>query len=103
MAFIRGVKQRLNERLLSLKAERVNALKRALFNFCYISDLNYNDQSYLMWLTEYEDALLFDGFMRRSGIPHDVKSLLFYYFVDDTLVQLIELFDHQSNDVWWIS
>jgi len=65
----------------------------------YISDLNYQSQSYLMWLTEYEDKVLFEGFMRKSGIPHDVKSLCNRYFVDDTLVQLIELFDHQSVDV----
>jgi len=99
MCFIRSIKQRLNERLLSLKEESVGPLKRVLFNFCYISSLSFKDQSYLMWLTEYEDAVLFDGFMRRSGIPHDIRSLLFMHFVDDTLVQLVELLDHQSPEV----
>ena len=99
------IKKTLNEILLTLNDNDVDKLECVLFNFSYICGLPYKNESYLMYLINVEHKILFDGFIKnlqietKMRLPKDVKNLCFKYNVDDTLSQLISLFDHQHISV----
>eukprot|EP01084_Bolivina_argentea_P289986 498047_1 len=92
LAYVGIIEKELNRKLLLLTDDNVDELEHCLFNFSYIAGIKYGKMSYLMYLFNIENKILFDGYIRMLEIniniilPNDVRNLCLKYFANDYII-----------------